>query len=508
VTAPRTLFTKLLLLFLSFGALMTGVLLYMMHVSHERYHLQADQTVNRNLAREYVAANLLSAAPLTMDSLTTSLRRIASINPNIDLYVLDPDGNILGASPPDTRVLRRRVGIEPLKPFLDGRARLPLLGDDPTDSRHRAAFSVALLALPGTRAAYLYVVLERHDEAPAAGRLRTIYALGQDAGVVLAAILLAIVASILFLRVLTRRLGHLQQDMEQFRDSRFVTLPAPSGVGHGSPRDEVEQLRTLFVELAERVSAQMRELQSTDELRRELLANLSHDLRTPLTTLQAHLETLAMKELPAEERGAYLAIGLQQCRRLVGLLEQLLELAKLDAQAVTCLPEPFQIAELVQDIVLKFSLTARRAGVTLTMKPPSQDVPLVMGDIALIERVLANLLDNAIRHAQTGGLVTVSVDPAARVVRVAVHDNGPGISEGARAQVFDRFYRGDKSRSSTTGQAGLGLSIARGILELHGSGIDFVSSAKEGTTFFFDLPSAPTPGVPHSPDRPIRSVAQ
>lgn len=493
---PRTLFGKLLLLFLGFGALMTGVFVFVMRVSHETYHLEFDQLANRQLAHQYVAASLLvREPPLTAHNFASSLRRITSINPNIDVYVLDARGEILAASAPGGHVVRQRVALEPLARFLDGRTELPLLGDDPTDARRRDVFSVALLSIPDCPAAYLYVVLNRHDEGSPAAGLKTTYAIGEGAGVVLAATVLAIAASILFLRLLTRRLGVLQESVEKFRDSRFVESPILQEAGEDrAPDDEIERLRRLFVELAARIREQMHELQHTDEMRRELLANVSHDLRTPLTSLQAHLETLSIKdELPLEERRTYLAISLQQCRRLIKLVEQLLELAKLDARQVTISPEPFQLAELVQDVVMKSSLVARRGGVALSVEQPKESIPLVVGDIALIERVIDNLVENALRHAAAGGRVTVRLTPESDLVRVTVHDTGPGIPEGERERVFDRFYRGDKSRSSESGHAGLGLSIARGILELHGRTIDFVSRAGEGTTFFFGLPIAVSP---------------
>jgi two-component system, OmpR family, sensor kinase len=500
---PKTLFAKLLLLFLAFGAVMTGVFIVVMRVSHETYHREFDQTANRGLAEQYVRANLLvREPPLTAHNFANSLGRIAEINPNIDVYVLDAHGDILAASPSAHASLRTRVDLEPIGRFLDGRAAFPVLGDDPADARHREVFSAAPLSIPECPAAYLYIVLNRHEESFAAAHLKTTYAIGEGAGIVVVAAVLAVAGSLLFLRLLTGRLGALQQDIEKFRDSPFVELRAITAESDRS-QDEIERLRRLFVQLAERIRGQMQELQRTDQTRRELLANISHDLRTPLTTLQVHLETLSMTEgISAEERRSYLAITLQQCRRLVRLVEQLFELAKLDARQITLSAEPFQLGELIQDVLMKFELAARRTGITLVLENP-EAVPLVVGDIALIERVVDNLVDNALRHAGAGGRVTVRLGARPQAVHVEVHDTGPGIPDGERARIFDRFYRGDESRSSVSGHAGLGLSIARGILELHGQSIDFTSAPGRGTAFFFDLPAAAVVGA-SAADSPVK----
>ena len=489
---PRTLFGKLLLLFLGFGAVMTGALIFMMSVAHQRYHLEFDQMVNRGLAQQYVTANLLVTAPqLTPRDIPEALRRITSINPNIDAYVLDGRGDILYASTVGKRAVLSRVDIEPIARFLSDNVKLPLLDFDPTSARSRDVFSVAPLSIPGSAAAYLYLVLDRRNDGALAQRLQTTYDLGEDAGVILIAALFAVTASIVFLRILTRRLGTLQQDMQRFRDEQLILGPSDATAREPSPGDEIERLRHEFLQLSQCIREQTRELTKNDGILRELLANVSHDLRTPLTTLQMQLERLSLKRgLPEEERQEGIAVALQQSRRLGALTGQLLELAKLDAGQLTYSPERFQIAELAQDTLLTYELEARKARVALSLAPPTQAVPRVVGDIVLLGRVLEILLQNALRHAGAGGRVTVSLVPRAGLVRVSVHDTGPGILQADREHVFERFYRGDKSRSTRTGNAGLGLAIARGILRLHGQSIDFVSEPGQGTTFFFDLSTA------------------
>ena len=483
----NTLFGKLLLLFLGFGALMTAAFVYVMGVSHETFHSEFEQTANRDLARQYVDANLLIRdPPLTAHNFTNALRHLVEINPGNDIYVLDASGEVLASSIKASSISQQRVALAPIQEFLTGRAKFPLWGDDPSRGGHREVFSAAPLSIPGCSAAYLYIVLHREQHAAAADGLKTLYAIREGAGVVLVAIVLALAGSLLLLRMLTRRLGALKQDIQQFRDSEFLdsSLVAEPDSSQG---DEVERLRHLFMQLVEKIRGQMHELQKTDEMRRELLTDVSHDLRTPLATLSAHLESLLLKEdLPKEDHRSYLATAFAQCRRLSKLVEQLLDLAKLDAGQTTFVPEPFPLAELAQDVAQKFELSARRAQVSLRIEH-SKALPLVLGDVRLIEQVFDNLLDNALRHVTQGGEVRVALTQRSATVRVEVHDTGPGIPTSEHHRVFDRFYRGDKSRSTDSGYFGLGLAIVRGILELHRHGIDFVSKPNQGTSFFFEL---------------------
>lgn len=487
---PRTLFGKLLLLFLGFGALMGVAFLVVMRVSHQHYHQEFDQLANRHLAQQYVDANLLvREPPLTVHNFANSLTRITAINPDIDVYVVDARGEILASSAPGDTVVRTRVDLVPISRFLDPQAKLPLRGDDPTAARRRQVFSVAPLSIPGCTAAYLYIVLNRHESSALAMALKKSHAIGEGTGVLLTGILLAIAGSVIFLRLLTRRLGALQRSMQRFRDSAFSD-PVPAAANdeeEHAPADEIERLRVLFGQLADRIHEQMRALHKTDEQRRELLTSLSHDLRTPLTTLQANLELLVAKEsLSDEERRAHAGVSVQQCRRVVTLVEQMLELARLDARQVPFVPEPFQLAELAQDVVMKRELDARRAGVMIEIGPP-HGLPLVIGDIRLIERVIDGLLDNAVRFAGSPGRVTVRLGRAGDKVRMEIHNTGPGIPATDRDRLFEHFFRGDKSRSTASGNAGLGLSIVRAMLDLHRSEIGFSSSAQDGTRFFFEL---------------------
>ncbi|MCU1231620.1 MAG: two-component system sensor histidine kinase, partial [Acidobacteria bacterium] len=171
--------------------------------------------------------------------------------------------------------------------------------------------------------------------------------------------------------------------------------------------------------------------------------------------------------------------------RLGRLVDELFELAKLDAQLAPIRREPFSMPELVQDVVQKFQLRAEKAEVRLDAEL-SADLPLVSGDLALMERVLENLIENAIRYTPAGGEVRVSLVPDDGRLTVRVTDTGCGIAEESLPYIFDRFYRGDDAASRADG-AGLGLAIAKRIVELHGSSLSAQSRVNAGTTFTFAI---------------------
>jgi signal transduction histidine kinase len=172
------------------------------------------------------------------------------------------------------------------------------------------------------------------------------------------------------------------------------------------------------------------------------------------------------------------------------LVGELFELAKLDARETRPARERFAVDELLQDLAQKFRLPAARRGVRIETELAA-GAPSVWADIGLIERVLENLIDNAIRHAGEGGAIRLAARPATGTVEVRVSDTGSGIPPGEIPRIFDRHHQAVDAHDDRSGRAGLGLAIAKRILELHGSAIEATSAPDAGTTFAFTLPVAP-----------------
>jgi len=191
--------------------------------------------------------------------------------------------------------------------------------------------------------------------------------------------------------------------------------------------------------------------------------------------------------MSAEQRDKYLRIARKHTLRLGSLIGDLFELSKLDAASVSPNLESFSLPELVQDIAQEFQIETEKKNIDLILDIQSETV-FTIGDIGLIQRVLENLVRNAVRFTPAGGEVTISITERPDTVAIAVSDNGPGISDEDIPRIFDRFYRARKGEEAQSDSSGLGLAIVKRILDLHDSRITVISKLDAGTRFEFELP--------------------
>jgi signal transduction histidine kinase len=264
------------------------------------------------------------------------------------------------------------------------------------------------------------------------------------------------------------------------------------------PRDEIALLEQAVGAMQRRIEQQLAHLREADQLRRELIGNISHDLRTPLSNIQGYIETVLLRadRLDADARTQHLRTALRHADLLGRRIAELFELSTLDAGRVAPKLEVFCLAELLQDVIHSYQLDAGRRGVRLALAAGSQLTTQVRADIALIERVLQNLIDNALRHTPVGGEVTLAIDAGESDVEVSVRDTGSGIAKDHLPHVFERYWRAegegrDAAQAGAAGSsAGLGLAIVKRILDLHGSVVRVRSAPREGACFMFALPRA------------------
>ena len=242
-------------------------------------------------------------------------------------------------------------------------------------------------------------------------------------------------------------------------------------------RDEVGQLARAFNSMAA-------DLAEVDRMRRDLIANVSHELRTPISALQAVLENLVDGVEPPDP--ATFQTMLRQVERLGRLVQQLLDLSRLESGGAPLQRERFALRTMLEQVVAESQLGEGSIDVDLEVEPSDLEAD---ADPERLHQVVANLLDNAVRHSPSGGRVILTASGSNGTVRIEVADEGPGIPEAEAGRVFERFYRADAARTSSDGGSGLGLSIAQWIVDLHGGEIRAEGNDPHGCRMVVTLPS-------------------
>jgi signal transduction histidine kinase len=454
-----------------------------------RHEQEVTQRLSSGLAAHIAGnAELMRPDGLNDAAVRRLFGMLMAVNPSVEVYVLGLDGRIQTQAAPQGHLKKDRVDTAPIRRLLAGAA-LPVLGDDPRGDGTRKVFSAAPLQVNGRDAGYVYVVLSGEDRDALVAHVEAGSVLRTTLWSIALVALLGLLAGLVAFRLITRPLRELTGAVRRFEQDGVEGLaqaaPALQHVAQG--HDEIATLGQAFATMAQRIAAQWRELTAADQQRRELFANISHDLRTPLTSLHGYLETLLVKAdaLSPEERRRYLEIALGQSRKVGGLSQQLFELARLEYGVVKPELDRFALADLVQDVFQKFELAAEARQLRL-VPDIAPGLPTVTADVGMIERVLTNLLDNAIRHTPEGGEITVRLRAGVageHGVQVEVSDTGPGIPEALRPVLFTR----PAFSSSTSRNGGLGLLIVKRILQLHGSDIGLVPQPGRGAVFRFAL---------------------
>lgn len=293
---------------------------------------------------------------------------------------------------------------------------------------------------------------------------------------------IAVVVGLFLSETITARIQQLNAAAGQVAKGQLNTRLNITG------RDEMAALAKSFNEMVAQLEASERKKAELETMRRNLVAWAGHDLRTPLTSVRAIIEALADGLVEDEAtRLRYLRTARADIESLSHLIDDLFEMSQIDAGGLKLDLEPGYIADLVSDSLERFTEQARQKNVRLEGKI-SPEIGLVRMDEKRIGRVLANLIGNALRHTAPGGLVQVMAQKTGSDLLVTVQDSGEGIQPDDLPYVFEQFYRGEKSRSRSTGGAGLGLAIARGIVEAHSGSIGIESQPGKGTKVWFSLP--------------------
>jgi signal transduction histidine kinase len=478
------LFLKLSLLFFVI-LLAIGLSYFYLSLNMAEVHfMEKNQKLNAGIAKGLIAEiKPFSDGEISDDAKHKIMHSMMGVNPYIEVYLLGADGEILDHVAPYKKVKLESVGLEPIQKFIETDGAEMVLGDDPRNPGKTKVFSAAKVEENGKVLGYVYVILASEEYDTISEKLFGTYFLKLAYRYGIITLIGALFIGVLSIYFITKNLRKVISTVKRFSNGE---LSARIKVTKGG---EINQLAESFNEMADTIVGNIEDLKSMENLRRELVGNVSHDLRTPLAVIHGYIETLMIKRegLSEEEQIKYLSTALEGTEKLKGLVEELFELSKLEAKHVEPVKEPFFINELIDDIAQKYAILAEEKGIKIISQLEDQPC-LVYADVRLIERVLQNLIDNAIKYTPQNGAITLQINNKKDQVEIEVIDTGSGIPKDQIPFVFDRYHIGDKRISLDKNSTGLGLAIVKRILEIHNAKIQLKSKLGEGTSFCFALP--------------------
>jgi len=404
-------------------------------------------------------------------------------NPSVEVYLLDTAGNITDFVVPDTTVQIRRINMAIVKKWIAVTNGDRPMGDNPKQPGEPAIFSVAPISENGQLSGYVYAVLASEKQREVLSALNSHLYLRLGVSIFFTALMVALIVGLVTFFLITGSIRKTAAVVQRFKEGDY------SARIEGNAGGELGMLSATFNEMADVIVSNIDKITATDKFRQELIANVSHDLRTPLSIMQGYIETLTMKKnrLSGAEEERYLSVIHTSAQKLAALVEQLFQYAKLEANLVIPEKEPFLINELASDILSAYQLKAAERAIQLDLDAALK-LPQVFADIALTERVFQNLLDNAFKFTPDGGSIRIVLSAVSTGVKVQVVDTGIGIAPEDQAYIFERYKQLDKTSVPKKGM-GIGLAIVKKILELHHSTIDVASEPGSGTTFRFIIPA-------------------
>jgi signal transduction histidine kinase len=460
------------------------VLAFITRYASVQYNLEMTQRLNGSIAM-YVAAEeqLIQDGKHNEAAIKRLSERAMVINPTVEVYLLDNQGNILSHNLPLGTSLKSPIPLTKINAFLTPDSHRPLLNLDPRSPNNEKAFSAAKVTYNNKDEGFVYAILGGQTYELLAKDLSKNFVLKVALSSIVAVLLLGYLIGILVVNKLTKPLSQLTSKVRHFEQQ--MTGEAASKKPSG---DEIKVLESAFQQMQRKIKLQVKQIQSADQNRRDLITNVSHDLRTPLASIQGYMDTLLIKKdhLDEDQKDYYLATASKHCIRLNELVSDLFELSKLDSLAVKPALESFSMSELMQDVSMEFKMMAQEKNIDLTIDLLDGNTD-VKADIGLMQRVLENLISNAIKHTPNNGKVQLKLLKKGDQFNVIIRDTGRGISQKDLPFIFDRLYRADNSSNYSQSSSGLGLAIVKKILELHKSKIKVISQLEKGTQFSFHL---------------------
>ena len=353
------LFWKISIVFLVILVAIASVFIYITAFTSRTYFEEANQKLNGGIAQQTVnvVKPLVNGEVDTM-AIQDIMHSMMVINPSVEVYLLDTTGNIITYLAPDKKVKLERVSLEPVRAFINAQESRIIKGDDPRNPGQTKVFSAAPIKEGEVTQGYVYVILASEEQTSVMATLFGSYILKIGSRAILISLLVALILGVLAFLYLTNNLHKIMHTVRRFKEGDMSARANTNG--------DFAELGETFNEMADQIVGNINQLKSVEKLRRELIANVSHDLRTPLAVMSGYVETLMIKKnLTVEDQQKYLKIVHDSNENLSKLIDQLFEYSKLEAHEIVPQKEPFQLSDLIQDILMKFEVIAAQKNIRI-----------------------------------------------------------------------------------------------------------------------------------------------
>lgn len=481
----KNLYWRISLSFILVLFLVGASYVYITTKNAQEYFQEITQKLNSEVATYLIKeVNPFKEGKVNEEALGVIMHSMMAVNPGIEVYLLSPQGEILSYVVLDQLVKLKSVDINPVKKFIETKGGEFVLGEDPRNPGSFSVFSAAAVFDQDVLQGYVYITLESEKFDSISAQLLGSYWMRISLNSFIITLAVSLLIGLVLIAWLTRHLRKVVETVEEFKEGNLLAR-----VPESSSDSDLAMLGKTFNSMADTLVKNIEELKNIDELRKELIANVSHDLRNPLAIINGYVETLQIREdkLTPEEKSRYYKIILNSVDRLTKLVGDLFDLSKLDSGQMPVKMEKLKIQELIFDSSLKYELLAGTKEIQIKSSI-CPDLPPVQADLYLIDRVIQNLLDNAVKYTPPSGEIELEACTAPGGVLVRVKNSGTGIPKEDLDSIFDRYYKVDKDHKGIGG-SGLGLAIVKKILEIHGAEIQLMSDSESYTEFQFVLPT-------------------
>lgn len=450
----------------------------------QQYYSETTQRLNAHVAEHLLhEVKPFKDGAVNEDALGQIMHAMMAVNPAVEVYLLDPEGKILSFVVLEKKVRLSNVSIDPVADFLNTKGEKFILGDDPRHPGGQTIFSAARIEEDGLLLGYVYMVLASEKYETITDALASSYFMRIASESFLISLIAAFALGIGLIYLLTRNIRKLAAAVRCFADGDYKARVKVSGKG------ELATLGHTFNKMADTILANMEEIKRADTLRKELVANISHDLRSPMAVIHGYIETLMLKseKLSEAERMKYMEIILRSSDKLKRLVSDLFELSQLESKNMVLEPEVFSVEGFLRSVSDEYTLMAQAQNVEIKVGL-EKHLPTISADGHLMHRAVQNLMDNALKFTPENGLIELNAHADKNQLHLSVSNSGEGIPEEELSQIFNRNYTLGASSSGSDG-AGLGLAIVKKIIDLHHALISVKSNeAKRTTTFEIILP--------------------